>query len=378
MFSSIFSNQLHSPYFLNSALNNLDKYIALNNFGFSAEQVISTITDGYICNLDVELTKEEHVEAALQLIPLNCPRLKLASTDPEFIYEVLSCPYLFLDGLFPAPIVDTLLRIERGDTFFNIKESITRLRTSLKIKHAVAKTLIARICGMKTGNELQRFENELESNMRVWVTFASKVNIPRIFFADFLDKAYEILPEFTEYTSVNTRYENDQIVAMLSVKYPSHFHYFTQITEELDSDNEISKYYQHLVQYYTGDFIDEIDDAFYKRLYNFAFANPVETQKSLAMRKIILRSIFCECLTGSLTSTLLSVYRNILGRVRDDNISTDEIEYKFNKYLLAGSALYLGDGHKKYLEERMLSIGNTYKPSLENDPILSILKDFFG
>lgn len=376
MFSTIISNQLNSHVFLNNALDSLDNYISANNLGFSAESVIVYITDGYLCNLDDNLTIEQHIKKALKTIPSNLSRLKLASADTNFVYEVLSCPYSFLDGLFPASIVEQVHTTKREDMFFSIDEIINRLKQNLNVNHAMAKTLLARVCGMKTGNELQRFANDMENYMFTWIGLLWMINIPKSLFVNCLDKALEILPEFTEYTSVNTRYENDQIVAMLALKLPSEFQFIIQFSEISSSDDEIGELYQEVSRKYVGYFDERKSNAFYQRLYNFSVSEPCEDQKSLAMKKIIIKSIFCECLTSALTGTLLDACRDILGRCREEVITADEIEYKYYLYLLRGSALFSNDHQSKSHKERMLLICNEYEPTFESDPGLGMLRGF--
>lgn len=382
MFSSILVGQLNNPFFLDRALSRLDVFIADKTLSFSAEDVICTMTDSMLCIDDGSTKIDKLVSEAIRRTPRSLSRLNDSLHNHQFVYEALSCEYSYEKGLFPTSIIANLISRNYDDEHFSIESIVSRLKSTLNISHTNAKTLIAKACGFRNGNELQRFANMLPQFLYLWVSFLWCLCPTRNFFQEILDQANEFLPKFPTYNNVNVRYENDEIMSRITLYGKG-----DMLLEFRDAaslhDDKYRDLYNSIAQNAIKEYTTHLDGFFYRHLYDFAICHPFNSSdKQSEAMQCIFTSIVRECLTSSVTLPLLGFKRHILansiGLCRTVEVTAKEVEYNFFKYLLTGSSMFLTTEQSTDLKNRMQAVGNNFVPSVETDSNLALLFNLAG
>ncbi len=143
------------------------------------------MTDSMLCIDDGSTKIDKLVSEAIRRTPSSLSRLNDSLHNHQFVYEALSCEYSYEKGLFPTSIIANLISRNYDDEHFSIESIVSRLKSTLNISHTNAKTLIAKACGFRNGNELQRFANMLPQFLYLWVSFLWCLCPTRNFFRRF-------------------------------------------------------------------------------------------------------------------------------------------------------------------------------------------------
>ncbi|MDE1231593.1 hypothetical protein [Vibrio aestuarianus] len=372
MFSNILISQLNNHNFLENALINLDQYITSNRLSFSSEDVICSIANDYVCSLDPELS----LEVVRSKIPNNFTRLKQASLFDYFCYQVISSPYDYLDGLFPTAIIHTYHDDESHDEF-SLGTVVHRLKDKLNVPHSTAKTLLAKVCGMNSGNEIQRFEDSLTAYLVGWLNLFANLNIDCDIWNVLLKSTYKYLPNFQQYTPSNTHYHNDQMSILIVNKNKAAFKDILSIPSYIFNSSEIQDYFRKTFKNTKIIYTEDDDNGFHRRLYDFAISIPTDSKlKASKARHCVFQSLFFEAINYSTTKKVLSVERDLFNRKRKSEITTSEIEYTFYQFLFSGTKMFIQEHESKLLKQRMKFLNNTHQINTDNDSGLSFLNLF--
>ncbi|MEZ9235287.1 hypothetical protein [Shewanella sp. 10N.286.52.A9] len=374
MFSNILQAQLINPLFLNQALQRLDVFLNEEMMNFSAEDVICTITDNQlgIDELSTEIDRDVLISEAIQRTPVHLKRLNKALSNKNFVYETLSCEFDYEKELFPLAIIDSFRFGADSYDHFEIKSMVNRLKTKFNISHTKAKNLIARVCGLKTGNEVQRFADMIPRFLSVWMELLYGLSLKREFYQIALKQANAILPNFPKLSSINVRYENDVIVSKMVCK-ESNIDLLSELREFSSLKNSFYRnIYDTLIEGKVEGYSIQFERFFYHHLYDFAICQPISSNlKQVESMQCIFLSLIRECLTNSITRPLLYSKRNVLKNKRGQSskaaLSISGIQYYWYAHIIMGSKMYPNEAQAACLDHRMKALNNEFRPTMYDD-----------
>lgn len=380
IFSELLSRKFGDPLFINSILLNLDAYLLNHQFDFISEEAMLTI----LGKLDFDVI--EITPDVLASLPDNTKRLKQAiQTTPEFD-KVVSNFEDALDMTFQHSNVEQhfaleestlnlLLKSNTANEEFAINKMVRRLSTRFDLAQTDAKNLLGVALGLRSGNFMQHFANELEIYAQTWMIFLGSSIIDQGFFVGQVKKAWNALHPISNNRVEMLRYlsttGNNRIFKLdesifddLSSLASLHVSY---MSNKNDGWNVV---YQSAYHCATKNEYNELkDNLFHANLYKFCVTDSNAPDKTLTQlgRELLLRSILIEAYT-------LGVTFRVSRDIRHEQTLSSKLEadlaakcrFFYQVALVQGSLLHVHDKSLPRVNHILSLVDVDYEPTMED------------
>lgn len=354
-FSELVGATLNTPFFLNSALQRLDKTIQVKKYEFSSEDVLMTIASGAWNRGDLDVT------LCTKNLSNDLSRLQLSCSKIDFIETFRECEDYFIEKIIPIGLLANVENYYYCN--FSFKQILNSLKAKFNLKHTQALDLTASTFGFDNGNDLSRFEKTLRHAMCIF------------------QGAVSFVPHIDYFKSIKPRLDNAflkgiPLAELNTYQCPLSFKMSFNETEVQNTFipfiKQIINKQQDVIKSLKEDIGIEVSPLFDKLYQQLIFLRSGKILSIADSKEIVAQNLFLQIFHFAVIESYRSVYGTIEFRPtsKPKDISPEELQYRWIEFLVKGNKLILNESQKNSVRELQKMFDNKYNESRLSFPFM--------